>query len=182
MSKSNNGQDKEEEIIKLEEKMLELKKENRALKLQLTDTKQPNLDTNDKDKEELATLQKNNEEKELQISALSNKVQELDQKIIATIQSNNEEKQRLIEKHTEDVAQLREELEKKNNELKTLHEKGQETKGSNDNGEMIRSIMNEFYKKLYKSVEEKQTLTSTEILKLTAEIIRKETKAALSSN
>lgn len=186
-SKSINPQDKEEEIIKLEEKVLELKKENRVLKLQINE--KVNTEANEKEKEEIATLQKINEEKEVEIAELTNKVQELDAKFNEANESKEQERQQLIEKHTDEVAKLREELEKVNNERQTLQqsikatEENKESKPINEtSAEMIRSIMNQFYVKLYQSIEGKDTLTSAGVLKLTAEIIRKETKAALNTN
>lgn len=186
-SKSINPQDKEEEIIKLEEKVLELKKENRVLKLQINE--KVNTEANEKEKEEIATLQKINEGKEVEIAELTNKVQELDAKFNEANESKEQERQQLIEKHTDEVAKLREELEKVNNERQTLQqsikatEENKESKPINEtSAEMIRSIMNQFYVKLYQSIEGKDTLTSAGVLKLTAEIIRKETKAALNTN
>lgn len=186
-SKSTNPQDKEEEIIKLEEKVLELKKENRVLKLQLNE--KVNTEANEEEKEEIATLQKCNEEKDAEIAELTNKVQLLDQQINEANETKEQEGKQLVEKHTEEVAKLRAELEKVNNERQTLQqsikekEENKESKPINEtSAEMIRSIMNQFYVKLYQSIEGKDTLTSAGVLKLTAEIIRKETKAALNTN
>lgn len=192
-SKPSNTFDKEEEIIKLEEKMLELKKENRLLKLQLNDSEKLSTVASSKEKDELIVLQKSNEEKEIKISQLMGKTQELEQAIQQANQSKETEKEQLIQIHMDEIAKLREELEKKNKELLALQESSKqqekeskepgEKMGTNEtNAEMIRSIMNQFYVKFYQSVDGKNTLTTAEALKLTAEIIRKETKAALNSN
>lgn len=173
--------------------MLELKKENRLLKLQLNDSEKLSTVASSKEKDELIVLQKSNEEKEIKISQLMGKTQELEQAIQQANQSKETEKEQLIQIHMDEIAKLREELEKKNKELLALQESSKqqekeskepgEKMGTNEtNAEMIRSIMNQFYVKFYQSVDGKNTLTTAEALKLTAEIIRKETKAALNSN
>lgn len=190
-SKQSNTCDKEEEIIELEEKLLELKKENRLLKLQLNDNGKQSTLASSKEQEEIAAaLQKSNEEKEVKISELMSKTQELELLIQQAHESKEMEKEQLIEIQMNETAKLREELDKKNNELIALQEssKQQETPSqekmttNGTNAETIRSIMNQFYVKLYQSLDGKMSLTTAEVLKLTAEIIRKETKAALNSN
>lgn len=190
-SKQSNTCDKEEEIIELEEKLLELKKENRLLKLQLNDNGKQSTLASSKEQEEIAAaLQKSNEEKEVKISELMSKTQELELLIQQAHESKEMEKEQLIEIQMNETAKLREELDKKNNELIALQEssKQQETPSqekmttNETNAETIRSIMNQFYVKLYQSLDGKMSLTTAEVLKLTAEIIRKETKAALNSN
>lgn len=179
--KSNNAQDKEEEMIKLEEKVLELKKENRALKLQIGESDRTSTEMDDKKKQELIELQKNVEEKDLKIVELTSKILELEQKLNAAMESTEQEKQQLITNHSIEMKKLREDLEKRYSEQQTVEQSN--TKSSNEsNGETIRKIMNQFYGKLYQSIEGKDSLTPADILKLTAEIIRKETKAALNSN
>lgn len=164
----------------MEEKMLELKKENRALKMVLSESERVKTDTNSKDKEELAILQKCNDEKALTISELTLQVQELIQKSNEALQSKEQEKQQLIEKHTAEIEQLREEFEKKSAEMQAEQPK---SKGDNENQtEKIRSIMQQFYVKLYQSIEGTDTMSTADVLKMTAEIIRKETKAALNAN
>lgn len=191
--------DKEEEIIKLEEKVLELKKENRLLKLQLTESDHAKTDTNGKEKEELLALQQSNDDKELKIIELTGKLEEVEHNLNADIDAKKKENAALIEKYGTEIGALREELEKKRAKLDEVQQQLQQqqqqqqeqpeqapsTKAGNaSNGEMVRGIMNQFYVKLYQSIEGKDmsSMTSAELLKLTAEIIRKETKAALNSN
>lgn len=224
-SKQGNTQDKEEEIIALEEKVLELKKENRLLKLQYNESRKVvNTVDNNTNNEEMINLQKCNEEKATQILELTDKVKELEHDIRIEKVLNENKFDQLIQTHSDEMATLREELDKKNTEIKAFEQKikeclerememkkkigaekekekeketetekekkkeketeKEEDKGkpNESNAEMIRSIMNQFYVKLYQSIEGKNTLTSAEVLKLTAEIIRKETKAALNSN
>lgn len=172
--------DREEEIIKLEEKMLELKKENRLLKLQLAESEQEKRTSNEKEKEELANMMKVKEENELKITELTAKLEETEQTLRAEISAKDKAIEELGEKYTAELATLRDELEKKSKALETL-EQSQKSANTN-NGDTIRNIMNQFYVKLYQSIEGKTTMASADILKLTAEIIRKETKAALNSN
>lgn len=187
MNSTTDNYDREEEIIKLEEKVLELKKENRALKLQVTENDQAKKHVNDKENEELMTLKKSNEEYELKISELSTKMQEMEEKSSLQTAEHEMEKQQINEKHTAELNGLRETLNEKCNELDTLQQNVKSSQGSNNNnssnnGELIRGIMNQFYVKLYQSIEGQETMSTAEILKITAEIIRKETKAALNSN
>lgn len=191
-SKSNNPQDKEEEIMKLEEKVLELKKENRALKLQLNESGGArSKEECDKKETEIILLQMEIEEKEQKIAELLGKVQELieqnqaiEKKCNADMDAKQHEHDQLMARHTNEMDELRIELERKTNELRTAQqEKSKNGNESNaNNGEMIRSIMNQFYTKLFQSIEGKSSLSSADFLKLTAEIIRKETKAALSTS
>lgn len=178
-SKNENVHDEEGEIIKLEEKLLDLKKENRLLKLRLTEKEQVNKVSNDKEKEELTAMGKSNEEKELKINELTNKLKEVENELNMEKESKEMENEKLSEKYTTDFNTLREELEQKNKELEALQ---QSKAGNANNGETIRKIMNQFYVKLYESIQTKESMTSADILKLTAEIIRKETKSALNPN
>lgn len=190
-TKSSTAVDKEEEIIKLEEKVLELKKENRALKLQLNESSGDRIQKESDNKEAEILLQNAIKEKELKIVELTDKVQELtrenqaiEDKFNTAMDAKKHEHEKLIAQHKTEMEELRGELERKTSELDVLQQdKSKESKESNfNNGEKIRSIMNQFYSKLFQSIEGKNTLNSADILKLTAEIIRKETKAILNTN
>lgn len=190
-SKSNNAHDKEDEIMKLEEKVLELKKENRALKSQLSECGGDRIKKDSDNKEAEIRLQKTIEEKELKIVELTGEVQELtgknqsiEEKFNTAMETEKLEREKLLARHSSEMDELRAELERKSNELQAMQQdKNKESKESNvNNGEMIRSIMNQFYTKLFKSIDGKSTLSSADVLKLTAEIIRKETKAALNTS
>lgn len=190
-SKSNNAHDKEDEIMKLEEKVLELKKENRALKSQLSECGGDRIKKDSDNKEVEIRLQKTIEEKELKIVELTGEVQELtgknqsiEEKFNTAMETEKLEREKLLARHSSEMDELRAELERKSNELQAMQQdKNKESKESNvNNGEMIRSIMNQFYTKLFKSIDGKSTLSSADVLKLTAEIIRKETKAALNTS
>lgn len=180
--------DKDEEIIKLEEKVLELKKENRALKLRVTEGDYVIQDTNEKAKE-LAELQTQFADQERHISELKSKWQETEQNLKIGMDAMEKEKAELIENHTKEVATLRAELEKKHIEVEAIQQQLKEQQEQSNkspvpasNGDLIRGIMNQFYVKLYQSLEGTETMAASDVLKLTAEIIRKETKAALNSN
>lgn len=193
-SKSSTAHDKEEEIIKLEEKVLDLKKENRALKSQLSEGSGDRVKKDADNKEAELSLQKTIDEKALKIVELTAKVQELaatnqanEEKFNTTMETKKHEHVELIARHKTEMDELRAELERKISELEAMRqEKSKENDDSPasnmNNGEMIRSIMNQFYSKLFQSIEGKNTLSSADVLKLTAEIIRKETKAALNTS
>lgn len=193
-SKSNNAHDKEDEIMKLEEKVLELKKENRALKSQLSECGGDRIKKDSDNKEAEIRLQKTIEEKELKIVELTGEVQELtgknktiEEKFNKAMEAEKLEHEKSIARHSSEMDELRAELERKSNELQAMEQdkskESKESKESNvNNGEMIRSIMNQFYTKLFQSIDGKSTLSSADVLKLTAEIIRKETKAALNTS
>lgn len=167
--------------------MLELKKENRALKSQLGG-EQIKRDYDNKEAENL--LQMKIDEKELKIVELSSKIQELTMKLQATeekfdsaLETEKVERDKLVAQHSSEMDTLRDELERKNSELQAMQQdKSKEGGSTTNNVEMIRSIMNQFYMKLFQSIEGKSSLSSSEVLKLTAEIIRKETKAALNTS
>lgn len=187
-SKSNNAHDKEEEIIKLEEKVLELKKENRAFKAQLSESSGDRIKKDSDNKEAEILLQKTIEEKELKIVELTSKVQELteknqtiEEKFNTAMETEKCEREQLLVRNSNELDELRSELERKNNELQAMQQDKSKESNTN-NGEMIRSIMNQFYTKLFQNIEGKSTLSSADVLKLTAEIIRKETKAALNTS
>lgn len=190
-SKSNNAHDKEEEIIKLEEKVLELKKENRALKSQLSENSGDRMKKESDNKEVEILLQKTIEEKELKIVELTGKVHELteknqaiEEKFNTAMATEKRKHEQLLERHSNELDELRAELERKTNEFQDMQQQQQQDKSkesNTNNGEMIRSIMNQFYSKLFQNIEGKSTLSSADVLKLTAEIIRKETKAALTN-
>lgn len=170
----------------MEEKVLELKKENRALKSQLSESSMKK-DSDNKETEQ--KLQNTIDEKELKIVELSNRVQELTQKnetieekFNIAMETDKHEREKLVAQHSSEMDGLRAELERKNNELQAMQEDKSKEASNTNNGEMVRSIMNQFYTKLFQSIEGKSTLSSAEVLKLTAEIIRKETKAALSTS
>lgn len=171
--------DKEGDIIRLEEKLLELKKENHLLKLQQTEGNQAKIH---KEKDELLALQRSNDEKDLKINELLGIVQELEQNLNTDIKAKDKEKVELIEKYTNELENLRKELEKKKAELEEAQQQQERQGNTTVNGEVIRGIMNQFYIKLYQSIEGKETMTPADFLKLTAEIVRKETKAALTLN
>lgn len=169
--------------------MLELKKENRALKSQLSGSNGDRIQKDSDNKETEHLLQKTIDEKELKIVELSSKVQELTEKNQAiegkfnsAMETDKHEREKLIAQHSNELDGLRAELERESSELQAMQQDKSKEESSTNNVEMIRSIMNQFYAKLFQSIEGKSTLSSAEVLKLTAEIIRKETKAALNTS
>lgn len=206
--------DSEEEIIKLEEKIVELKKENRLLKLKAVEAASNEqfvmAPTNEElapVKEELKTvkrdlekLRQQNVDKETKIHELEGKLQMENEKANVLTSAKAELERKLQESERKLKAEM--ELKKSvaldtdkrdakilelGEKVKSLtakiveHEKSGEaaqTKGH----ETIRSIMNKLYVELFQSVNGRDTMTSAEVLKLTAELIRRETKAALNQS
>lgn len=173
----------------MEEKVLELKKENRALKSQFTESSGDRIKKDSDNKETEHLLQKTIDEKELKIGELTSNVQELteknrniEDKFNTAMETDKHEREKLVAQHSSEMDALRAELEQKNNELQAMQQDKSKEGSNANNGEMIRSIMNQFYTKLFQNIDGKSTLSSAEVLKLTAEIIRKETKAALNTS
>lgn len=143
------------------------------LLLQLSESKQMNKTTDDAKDAEISALHQTIEQKDA-------KIRELEQKFHADIASMENEKQELIKSNKYELEILND-LEKKISELEGQQQTEKADKGTTS-ADQIRSIMNQFYNRLYQSINGKDTLSSKEILKLSAELIRKETNAALSSN
>lgn len=214
----NGGVDTEDEIIKLEEKIVELKKNNRLLKLKLAEsdskeslvaaasvnpvndelaTAKQELETVNKDIEKLrqdkidndakmVELEKKLKEETKKAIALANakdeldaKLQELEVKLKAEIELKKSSANNVHdnEKLKTQIADLEKQLKEMHAKIAEHEQNGQlaQTKSH----ETIRSYMNKLYVELFQSVNCRDTLTAAEVLKLTAELIRRETKAAL---
>lgn len=203
--------DYEEEMIKLEEKIVELKKENRLYKLKLAEAenKVPSVTSSGNEEltalkeqfeaanKDLAKFRQEQSAKEAVIEELNGKlneetekanasahakrelettVEQLEGKLKAEIELNKsmEDNARDFNKSSADLAkQLKEAQEK----VAEYQKNGQTAQ--NKSHETIRSIMNKLYVELFQSVNGRDTMSSAEVLKLTAELIRRETKAAL---
>lgn len=216
-SMRNGGFDSEEEIIKLEEKIVELKKDNRLLKLKLAeagDSKEPTAVTASGNEQlasvsqELETVKKDVEKsqkekvdleakiKELEAKLkeetekanasthakdeLGTKIQELEGKLKAEIESK---KSKIVENAREhdklmvQIVDMQKQMQEMTAKLAEHAQNGQTAQTKSH--ETIRSIMNKLYVELFQSINGRDTLTSSEVLKMTAELIRRETKAAL---
>lgn len=173
-AKPRDSNELEEENLQLEERMLELKKENRCLKLQLQEvnlSRQQKLEQVSKHNSLMETLRTENHEKGIQIDELLAQVEHLTislQNDIDTARSNEDK-----------ITALQKELGVKSTEIDRLQQ--QITEASNKSSEMVRSILNEFYQKLHASICDETDVSSADVLKLSADIIRKETKAAFTS-
>lgn len=163
----------EEEILKLEERLLDLKKENRCLKLQLQEmnlSRQKQLEQDSKDDSLMESLRTENHEKGKKIDELLAQVENLTISLRNDLDTANKS-------NADKIEALQSELEVKSTEIDALHQ--QVSEASNKSSEMVRSILNEFYQKLHASICDKADVSSADVLKLSADIIRKETKAAL---
>lgn len=165
----------EEEILTLEEKVLDLKKENRGLKLQLQEidlSRKQKLEQDTKDNSLIEELKSENDKKQAKIVELSTQIEN----ITKTSQNEVEE---LKKGREERITALQKDLEGKSNKIESLHQ--QISDSSKKSGELVRSILNEFYQKLHEKISDETDISPADILKLSADIIRKETKAALNS-
>lgn len=215
-SARNGGPDLEDEIIKLEEKLVDLKKENRLLKLKLVEAESkgpPSTSAGNEEldtvKEQLETVKKNVEILHRDKSDQEAKIQQLEEKLREETEKTNAAstaKDELEAKVKELDGELKSELESKKSKAndvqdqaglnarveeleKQLKESEAKIAEHEQNGqaaqtkshETIRSIMNKLYVELFQNVNGRDTMTSAEVLKLTAELIRRETKAALTA-
>lgn len=165
----------EEEIITLEEKVLELKKENRSLKLQLQEmdlSRKQKLEQDTKEDLLIEKLRGEIVEKQSKIVELSTQVENL-------TKSANNEKDELNREAAKQIDTLQLDLVGKSAEIESLQQ--QISESSKKSSEMVRTILNEFYQKLYENISDETEISTAHVLKLSADIIRKETKAALNS-
>lgn len=180
--------DKDDEVITLEEKLLALKKENRLLKLQLQEAERAKEDAKANVKsinpEALAVLEKKIVDKDKQIEEFQTKTAELERTVgeqKAAFEEATKKKNEVVDKQLTEIANLKAELATKESQLQAATEQnGQQLSGKG--ADALRSIMNQFYVQLFETINGKDELTASEVLKLTAEIIRKETRAALNQN
>lgn len=166
---SKGNHDQEEEIIKLEEKILDLKKENRSLKLKLAEMENVKVDEQsykEKINDLTVSLQKSNEEKNSTISELAKEIE------ILKIKSEKELEE-LKAVNGKQIEDLRNDLEISN---------AKEAAADSKCIEKVRAILNQFYAKLYENVNGKDAMSAADILKLSADIIRKETKNTLNTS
>lgn len=225
----NAGIDYEDEVIKLEEKIVELKKENRLLKLKLaeSESKEPSVALSasavslatvaSPASEDLASVKQelemaNNDleklrhekaDQETKIQELERKLKDETEKATAATKAKADLQTKLKAVEIKLKAEMELKVSIANNSntniqrsnakiayleksLKAMAAKVAEKARNGVSGavaatehETIRSIMNKLYVELFQSVNGRDTMTSAEVLKLTAELIRRETKAAL---
>lgn len=174
-SKHDAGDDeKENEIIKLEERVLQLKKENRLLKLQANKNEQSDK-ANDNVNENMLKLHKTIEEKDLEMSALKLKIKDLEADLLESKLAKSKAVEEIERKMADELEILGRDIKEKENLLaKASSEAGE---SQNNNG-LIMGIMNKLYQELYINIDGKFA-NSVDLLKLIAKIIRKQTEAAL---
>lgn len=162
------GDDKDDEILQLEEKIVDLKKENRTLKQEIKELEKLTVD------QQSAAVETDN----AGVAALTEEIN-ANKCTIDGLRTDATEKDKNIEDLHAQIKQLEAKLEEeKANSAK--HSKAvQEAPVANQSSDLIRSIMNDLYQKLYNSLNERNTWPKQEVLKLSADLIRSETKAAL---
>lgn len=163
----------EEEIIKLEERILEMKKENRRLKLQLRESDMVRKQKLEHDKQENTML----ETLRTECDAKQSRIDELSAQVDKVLESSRNELDGMKKENDEQIQRLQCDLDAKSGEIESLQQ--QMTEASAKSGEIVRAILNEFYQKLHETIGDKDDVSADDVLKLSADIIRKETKAAL---
>lgn len=172
------GNDLEDQILNLEEKMVDLKKENRMERESRTKEVADANKEIEKLKEELASKTKSAEKLENEIAQLKNAP--------SSGQTNKGKDKQTIQELTEQNKQLQTTVQSKDAEIAQLKQSQATAKGKEDssngqqvNNEKIQSIMNGVYGKLYQAVSTRDSMTSGEVLNIVADLIRRETKALL---
>lgn len=174
-SKHDAGDDeKENEIIKLEERVLELRKENRILKLQANKNEQ-NDKVDESANENILKLHKTIEEKDLEMSALKLKVKDLEADLMESKLAKSKAVEEIERKMSGELEMLSRDIKEKE---KLLTQASSAAGGSKNNNEIIMGIMNQLYQELYIHIDGNFT-GSVDLLKLIAKTIRKQTEAAL---
>lgn len=163
----------EEEIIRLEERILELKKENRSLKLQLRESDMFRKQTLEQDKQENATIATLRTE----CDAKQSKIDELSAQVDKVLESSRNDLDGIKKENDDKIQRLQCDLDAKSGEIESLQQ--QMTEASAKSGDIVRAVLNEFYQKLHETIGAKDDVSADDVLKLSADIIRKETKAAL---
>jgi len=168
---SKTGDEKDDEILQLEEKLIEVRKENRALKQQVKGLEEG--------ASAKATKDLLKQEDEEALAVLTVQVTE-SRRTIEIYQKERETKNKEIGELKAKIEIQQRELEQAKAEATKHNDANKSKENSVPSAELIRGIMNEFYQKLHKSVNEQNTWSKQEVLKLSVELIRNETKAALS--
>lgn len=168
--------DKEEDIIKLEERILEVKKENRYLKLQMA--KLEHEKQADSNISATVMLQKCNEGKDIEIIELKKNLEELETRSKREVNSKVDEIEKMKTEFATELDKLRQQIKEK----EMILQKSYKESGNKNNNEVVLGIMNHLYVQLYQNIDGKGPMETADLLKLIAEIIRKETKTALNQN
>lgn len=191
-----NEDDRDAEILKLEEKIIELRKENRLLKARATDTEsvKQNPLVSDTQVAEIEKLKVENKTKNELIDKLERdlairtvKCAAFEQKVIETEKKFSAEAKKVTEldvkaKKCDDLTIRVKELEARLAEEQNKAKASAKNPEDVDSVQLIRGIMNDFYQSFYQAVNKRESFTQQEVLRLAAELIRSETKKALSQN
>lgn len=166
---SKTDDEKDDEILRLEEKIVELKRENRMLKQgakefgsESSGAMETPKDSNDG--AAVASLTVDVNEARLEIEDLQKEL-----KIKVTHISELNDKMEKLE------AQLEDEKAKATQQTNG----GRNDEAVGQNVDVIRGIMNDFYQKIFQCLNARSSWPKQEVLKLAADLIRSETNAAL---
>lgn len=161
--------EKDDEILQLEEKIVDLKKENRAMKQEIKEL-------------EILAAEQQSGTKETNDAALAAMTEQINSNkcTIENLHVNANEKDKTIQELNDRIKLLETKLEEEKVNSEKLSRASQEQAVAPQSSDLIRSIMNDLYQKMYTSLNERNTWSKQDLLKLSADLIRSETKAALS--
>lgn len=168
------GDEKDDEILQLEERIVELKKENRILKQQVKDSNSAAAAVSVAAK----ASSKDSDDGAL-VAVLTVDLTEANHTIDQLQRNARGKDQRLVEADKR-VAALEAELKDAKSKAVQQHSNGgRGDEAAGQSVDLIRGIMNDFYQKLYQGLDQRNSWPKQEVLKMAADLIRSETKAAL---
>ena len=200
--KNNNDSVREEDIMRLEEKILSMKRENINLKSMVREMEERLHNKNDNPTDELNELkvqlksvQQENRNISLDLDNKNEKIQLLETKLMNSV----EERDVQLKINEADIAELKSQLKVSDRYVQDLQttldriEKQREnssTKESQTDGKvdsppsdvMIKEIMNNLYFKLCEKISNANDLKQSEILKIIGQTIKQETSECLKKN
>jgi hypothetical protein len=197
--KNNNDSVREEDIMRLEEKILSIKRENINLKSIIRDMEERLRNTNENSTDELNELKVQMKSVQLENKNISLELENKNEKIQiieAKLKNSTEEREVQLRNNEADVAELKSQLNVANRYVQDLEislDKIQTKRDSNDVKEsqtdakmenapsdvMIKEIMNNLYFKLCEKISNANDLKQSEILKIIGQTIKQETSECL---
>lgn len=192
--KNNNDSVREEDVMRLEEKVLSIKRENINLKSIVRDMEERLQNKHEHSSDELNDLkvqlksvQQENRNISLELDNKNEKIEVLESKL----RDSAEERDVQLKNNEADFADLKSQLHVSNRhlqELQAMLDKAKDTKESQTEGRandyppsdvMIKEIMNNLYFKLCEKISNANDLKQSEILKLIGQTIKQETSECL---
>lgn len=197
--KNNNDSVREEDIMRLEEKILSIKRENINLKSIVRDMEERLRNTNENSNDELNELKVQLKSVQMENKNISLELENKSEKLHvfeAKFKNSSEEREIQLKNSEADMAELKSQLNVANRyvqDLQTSLDKIQAQRGSNSVKEsqtegkpdtapsdvMIKEIMNNLYFKLCEKISNANDMKQSEILKIIGQTIKQETSECL---